>query len=58
MNDFALALHEELSGEFNNAIATYKGSIKKFFVAIAMQLDCPTEDDLDKPLMMKVRSLN
>jgi hypothetical protein len=43
-NDFALALHEEMSGEFNSAIATYKGSIKKFFVAIAMQLDIPTTE--------------
>jgi hypothetical protein len=49
-NDFALALHEEMSGEFNSAIATYKGSIKKFFVAIAMQLGCPTEDERDRPL--------
>jgi hypothetical protein len=48
--DFALALHEEMSGEFNSAIATYKGSIKKFFVAIAMQLGCPTEDERDRPL--------
>jgi hypothetical protein len=39
-----------LSVEFQSAIATYKGSIKKFFVAIAMQLDCPTEDDRNKPL--------
>jgi DNA polymerase III delta prime subunit len=49
-NDFALALHEEMSGEFNSAIATYKGSIKKFFVAIAMQLDCPTENEQNRPL--------
>jgi transcriptional regulator with AAA-type ATPase domain len=35
-SDFALALHEEMSGEFNSAIATYKGSIKKFFMAIAI----------------------
>ena len=48
--DFAVALHEELSGEFQSAIATYKGSIKKFFMAIAMQLGCPTEDDRDKPM--------
>jgi hypothetical protein len=48
--DFALALHEELSGEFNSAIATYKGSIKKFFIAIAMQLDCPTENEQNRPL--------
>jgi transcriptional regulator with AAA-type ATPase domain len=43
-DDFALALHEELLGEFNSAIATYKGSIKKFFIAIAMQLDIPTTE--------------
>jgi hypothetical protein len=49
-DDFALALHEELLGEFNSAIATYKGSIKKFFVAIAMQLDCPTENEQNRPL--------
>ncbi|NJK58526.1 MAG: hypothetical protein HC939_22385 [Pleurocapsa sp. SU_5_0] len=39
-----------MSVEFQSAIATYKGSIKKFFIAIAMQLDCPTEDDRNKPL--------
>jgi hypothetical protein len=33
-----------MSVEFNSAIATYKGSIKKFFVAIAMQLDIPTTE--------------
>ncbi len=33
-----------MTGEFNSAIATYKGSIKKFFVAIAMQLDIPTTE--------------
>jgi hypothetical protein len=48
--DFALALHEEMSGEFNSAIATYKGSLKKFFIAIAMQLDCPTENEQNRPL--------
>jgi energy-coupling factor transporter ATP-binding protein EcfA2 len=49
--DFALALHEEMSGEFNSAmpsasvaIATYKGSIKKFYQAIAFQLDIPTTE--------------
>ena len=36
--------------EYQSAIATYKGSIKKFFVAIAMQLGCPTEDGNDKAL--------
>ena len=48
--DLAIALHEEMNGEFNSAIATYKGSLKKFFIAIAMQLGCPTEDDRDKPM--------
>jgi hypothetical protein len=33
-----------MSGEFNSAIATYKGSIKKFYQAIAMQLDIPTTE--------------
>ncbi len=32
-------------GEYNTAIATYKGSLKKFFGAIAFNLDCPTEDE-------------
>ncbi len=39
-----------MSGELNSAIATYKGSIKKFFIAIAMQLGCPTENDEGKPM--------
>ncbi len=42
--DFAKALFSEMQGEFNTAIATYKGSLKKFFGAIAFNLDCPTED--------------
>ena len=48
--DFALALHEEMAGEYQSAIATYKGSIKKFFIAIAMQLGCPTENDEGKAM--------
>ena len=48
--EFAIALHEEMSNEFTSAIATYKGSIKKFFIAIAMQLGCPTENDEGKPM--------
>ena len=48
--DLAVAVHEEMSNEFNSAIATYKGSIKKFFIAIAMQLGCPTEDENDKAM--------
>ncbi len=39
-----------MSNEFTSAIATYKGSIKKFFIAIAMQLGCPTHDDNDKAM--------
>ncbi len=48
--DLAVAVHEEMSNEYQSAIATYKGSLKKFFIAIAMQLDCPTEDERDKPM--------
>ena len=48
--DFAVAVHEELLGEYQAAIATYKGSIKKFFIAIAMQLGCPTENDEGKAM--------
>ena len=39
-----------MSGEYQSAIATYKGSLKKFFIAIAMQLGCPTENDEGKAL--------
>ena len=39
-----------MSNEYQSAIATYKGSIEKFFIAIAMQLGCPTEDERDKPM--------
>ena len=41
---FAKALFSELKNEYNCAIATYKGSLKKFFKAIAFNLDIPTED--------------
>ncbi len=41
---FAKALFSEMLDEYNCAIATYKGSLKKFFGAIAFNLDCPTED--------------
>ena len=37
-------------GKYQSAIATYKGSIKKFFIAIAMQLGCPTENDEGKAM--------
>ena len=48
--EFAVALHEEMNNEYQSAIATYKGSIKKFFIAIAMQLGCPTENDEGKAM--------
>ncbi len=41
---FAKALFSEMLYEYNYAIATYKGSTKKFFGAIAFNLDIPTED--------------
>lgn len=40
------------SGEMDVAIATYKGSGKKFFVLIAEQLDIPTETDEGKAMSM------
>jgi DNA polymerase III delta prime subunit len=48
INDFAHALYEELLGEFSTAIAIYKGSLKNFFMAIAFQLDIPTENENGK----------
>ena len=39
-----------MTGEFNTAIATYKGSLKKFFIAIALSLGCPTENDQGKAM--------
>ncbi|WP_287267714.1 hypothetical protein, partial [Moorena sp. SIO3A2] len=50
--EFAQGLYEELLGEFSAAIAIYKGSGKKFFQALAFQLDIPTENDEGKPLTM------
>lgn len=38
----------ELAGEFSVAVATYKGSGKKFFQQLAEQLDVPTEVEDDK----------
>jgi len=43
LDEFAKALYDRCAGSFNCAIATYKGSGKKFFEAIAQQLDIPTE---------------
>jgi hypothetical protein len=50
-DEFAKDLYEEMLGEFQCAIALYKGAIKSFFVAIATQLNIPTsiESDGDKP---------
>lgn len=48
--DLAVAVYDEMSNEYQSAIATYKGSLKKFFIAIAMQLGCPTEDENDKAM--------
>jgi hypothetical protein len=42
--ELAQSLYEELLGDFQAAIATYKGSVKKFFTAIAFQLDIPTTE--------------
>ena len=42
---FAKALLSEMQGEYSCAIATYKGSTKKFFSAIAFQLQVPTENE-------------
>jgi hypothetical protein len=39
-----------MSNELNSAIAAYKGSLKKFFVAIAFQLNIPTENEDGRPL--------
>ena len=51
-SEFAQALYETFLGEFDCAIATYKGSSKKFFASIAFQLDIPTENEDGKPLTM------
>jgi hypothetical protein len=45
VGEFAQALYEELLGDFQAALATYKGSLKKFFTAVAFQLDIPTENE-------------
>ena len=42
--EFAQAIYEELQGEFDTAIATYKGSGKRFFADIADQLKIPTTE--------------
>ena len=52
-DEFALALSEQFQGEFDCAIATYKGSGKAFFKSLAEQLGVPTENDDGKPLTME-----
>lgn len=58
---FAQALFNRFTGEFDTAIAIYKGSGKKFFAELAEQLDIPTaepklnkdgEEVGEKPLTM------
>lgn len=44
ITEFAHDLLERFTGELTVAIATYKGSGKKFFQQLAQQLDIPTED--------------
>lgn len=52
-HSLALNTYEHFSTMRDTAIATYKGSGKKFFQGIAMQLDIPTEDvETEKPLTM------
>ena len=46
---FAVALMDEL-GEFNCALASYKGSLKKLLVEIATALDVPTTNENGKSL--------
>jgi hypothetical protein len=42
--EFAREVYEELRDEFDTAIATYKGSTKRFFADIADQLKIPTTE--------------
>ncbi|HAC61958.1 MAG TPA: hypothetical protein DCF68_00095, partial [Cyanothece sp. UBA12306] len=53
INDFAHVLYEELLGEFQAAIAIYKGSLKNFFKAIAFQLGISTENEEGKQLTVE-----
>jgi hypothetical protein len=48
LEDVAAGIALELAGEFSVAMATYKGSGKKFFQQIAEQLDVPIEVEDDK----------
>lgn len=44
---FAQALHQHCETHYQAAIATFKGSAKQFFVAVAQQWDIPTETEMD-----------
>ncbi len=44
----AQKIFHDFAGEFDCAIATWKGSGKKFFESIASQLDIPTESEPDE----------
>ena len=44
INGFADSLLGELGEEFDGAIASYKGSLKKFLISIAEALDIPTSE--------------
>lgn len=46
--DLAQSLYEEMLGDFQAALAIYKGSVKSFFTAIAFQLGIPTENENGK----------
>jgi hypothetical protein len=50
--EFPQALYAYFAGEFNAAIACYKGSGKLFFQRMAKDLDIPTTNGDDKPLTM------
>jgi hypothetical protein len=47
LDEFARGVYDRCAGEYACAIATYKGSGKKFFVQLAEQLDIPTEVEDD-----------
>jgi hypothetical protein len=48
IDQLPLAVYEQLSGELDAAIVTYKGSVKTFLVGLAKALDIPTEIEVDE----------
>lgn len=58
-DEFAQAIYDRFAGELSCAIATYKGSGKKFFEVVAEQLDIPTEatDDNGKTKALTMDAL-